>query len=168
MKTVVVFFLVLNCFVRISFGQKIFSGSQEEYIIKISEDVTTKSVEKEDGGYVDYYILRENDSFVYMLSITHVNLGSANTEMIYSNDYKKSYLSECGCTIKDDRPVEYENLIGREFEIQTELNDKSVRGYSVATFKSGVLYNINFFALDERFESSKSDYQKMLNSIAFK
>lgn len=159
---------LLGLIMQVGYAQEIHSGSRDEYTIRVDSNVTTKSMEKEDGGYVDYYILREGDSFVYMLSVTHINMSSVSTETVYSNDYKKSYLAECGCAINDDRPVEYKGLIGREFEIKAELSGKSVSGYSVATVKSGVLFNINFFALDEKFALSKSDYLEMVNSLVFK
>ncbi len=168
MKRLVVCVLVLTSIIQKVYAQKTLSGSREEYIIRVNPNVTSKSMAKGDDGYVDYYILREADSFIYMLSVTHININSISAETVYSNDYKESYLTECGCAVIDDRPVEYKGLLGREFEIRTELSGKPVSGYSVATVKSGILFNVNFFALDEKFALSKSNYLKMVNSLVFK
>lgn len=147
---------------------KFFIGSKGDYSILINENVTTKHNDNQDGGYVDYYILRENNSFTFMLSVTRVVLPSPDPNLIYTEDYRKTYLTECSCNILDYRKTTFSNFTGMKFKIKSDLNGSIVNGFSVSTISSGILFNINFLALETKFNTLTPEYEKMINSLVFK
>lgn len=60
-------------------AQRFFSGNGD-YSLLINENVIVKHVETDNNGFIDSYILRQNGTFSYMLSITRVNMPSVTTE----------------------------------------------------------------------------------------
>jgi hypothetical protein len=68
---------------------KFFIGSDGDYAILVDKGVTPKTLKPETGGYVDYYILRQNNQFTFLLSIRKVGSVS-DPSFIYEEGFKKS------------------------------------------------------------------------------
>ena len=70
--TVLSFVLSLLVF-SLAAQEKFYIGTDGDYSILINEGVTTKVLTPPSGGYVDYYLLREDDEFVFLLSVRKVS-----------------------------------------------------------------------------------------------
>jgi hypothetical protein len=145
---------------------KFFTGSHGEYSVLLNEKVTSQHRQNEKIGYTDYYVLRENDSFVYMVSITNAGpIADANS--IYTESFRVNFLKSCGCESLQSKKTSFNNFIGNAFVITTTLNDAAVKGYSVAVVRDKILYSVNFFTLAEQFQSLDQDSKNILNSLVF-
>ena len=148
-------------------AQRLFSGNGD-YSLLINENVIVKHVETDNNGFIDSYILRQNGSFSYMLSITRVNMPSVTTETIYSDGFKQSYLKECGCKIVDEKKVFLKNFNGIRYTINADLNGARIKGFSVSTVSSKILYTVNFLAEENKFTSFMSEFEMIMNNLAFR
>ena len=163
-----VWFVVIFVFLSSSvYSQKYFSGDGD-YSILINENVTVKHVEITGGGFIDSYILRESGSFAYMVSIAKVKPTSLTSETVYTEEYRQSYLKECGCKILKQQKIVTENFKGIRFAIEAELNGSRVKGLSVSTVSSGFLFTINFVTEESKFTSHMGEYEKLIRSARFK
>lgn len=148
-------------------AQRFFSGNGD-YSLLINENVIAKHVETDNNGFIDSYVLRQNGIFSYMLSITRVNMPELTTEMIYSEGFKQSYLIECGCKIVDVERVVFKNFSGIRYLIDAELNGARIKGFSISTISSNVLYTVNFLAEESKFNSFASELNMIMNNLAFR
>ena len=77
-------------------------GSNGDYSILVDERVEIRTDERSDNGYVDYYVLRDDSGFAYLMSITKVNPPlNSDSDFIYKSDYLESFKNECGCKVID-------------------------------------------------------------------
>ena len=167
MRAILAISFILSLQIDCVAQNKFFIGSEGDYVILLNEDAGTKSTTTQ-TGYVDYFIFRENNTFNFMLSITKANISGIDTQIIYSEEYKKSFLDECNCQIWDEEKVSFANFGGVLFKIESSIAGKPVKGYSVSTVTAGILFTVNFLALEIGFEKLKGEYERAMNSLIFK
>ena len=160
---VVIMFIAFNATAQ----QRFFIGSDGDYSILINQNVTPKSLTPETGGYVDYYILRENNEFGFLLSIRKVGLAS-DPNFVFQEGFKKSFLDECECELLESKKKNFRNFDGMQMKIKTALEGKSVKGYTVGAISSGILFNINFLALESKFDSLTPEFEKIMNTLVLR
>lgn len=166
MRTLIVF-IFTSLAVVANAQTRFIIGSDGDYTILINQNVTPKSSKPEAGGYVDYYIVRENNDFKYLLSVRKVGPAS-DPDFIYQDGFKKGFLAECGCNFLESKKVSFRNFDGIQMKIKTSLEQKPVTGYTVGLVSSSILYNINFIAVDSKFDSLIPEYDKIMKSLIFR
>lgn len=142
-------------------------GTNGDYSILINGKIENKSVKTKTDGYIDYYILKQSNTLIYMLTVTRVG-GTQTSDVIYTDSFRTSFLKECGCHLLDYKRTRFNNFAANIMKIDSKLNEKYFSGFSVATVSSGVLYNITFLALQDKISSLEPEFKKLLNSLVFK
>lgn len=113
-----------------------------------------------------YLVSSASSNFEYTLTVTKDSNVNLTYEDFKKDEYKKSYLQNCNCSIVDSKEKKYLNGI-TSYQFSTILNndDQKLYGFVDSIESKGDVYAFVYLTTKENYSIFKNDYYSLLDSI---
>ena len=167
MKISTLLLMVALCLLQIST-----TNAQSTYSFKVPPHTSVSHNGEDEGSVTDIYTVHEDKdttAMKYIVSISEYQSGEITYDEVMSDDFKDGFQKNCSCTIVSTNPISYTNFKGICYNVKFVTNGVTLVGYSYNAAINGNVFNISMLIKgDSGLDAFKSDFDGILNSLAFK
>jgi len=167
MKISTLLSLVAICLLQITTTK-----AQATYNFKVPPHTSVSHDTQDEGSTTDIYTVhddKDTTAMKYIISISEYQSGEITYDEVMSDDFKDGFQKNCSCTIVSTSPVSYTNFKGIRYDVKFVTSGVTLVGYSYNAAINGNVFNISMLIKgDSGLDAFKSDFDGILNSLAFK